>query len=97
MANSQNEWSYATYSNFENLIIFLKAFLKGREGTIKASKVNGSFNVSDDELATQLTKFLFDNWPKVGNVYEKQKNTDEVKSVIESIKTGIIMAKSLGL
>jgi hypothetical protein len=97
MSNSQNEWSYAVYSNFDSLIIFLTAFLKGRVGTIKASKVNGSFNVSDDELATQLTKFLFDNWPKIGNVYEKQKNTDEVKSVIESIKQAIIMAKSLGL
>jgi hypothetical protein len=97
MSNSQNEWSYATFSNFENLILFLKAFLDGRVGTIKASKVNGSFNVSDDELATQLTKFLFDNWPKKGDVYEKQKNTDEVKSVRESIKSSIIMAKSLGL
>ena len=97
MANSQNEWSYATYSNFDNLLIFLIAFLKGRVGTIKALKINGSFNVSDDELATQLTKFLFDYWPKTGNVYEKQKNTDEVKSVKESIKAGIIMAKSLGL
>ena len=97
MSNSQNEWSYATYSNFDNLLIFLISFLKGRVGTIKALKVNGSFNVSDDELATQLTKFLFNYWPKTGDVYEKQKNTDEVKSVRESIKAGIIMAKSLGL
>ena len=58
---------------------------------------SNAVNVSDDELATQLTKFLFDYWPKTGNVYEKQKNTDEVKSVKESIKAGIIMAKSLGL
>jgi hypothetical protein len=65
--------------------------------TIKALKVNGSFNVSDDELATQITKFLFNSWPKIGDVYEKQKNTDEVKSVKESIKQSIIMAKSLGL
>jgi len=97
MANSQNEWSYATFSNFENLLIFLIAFLDGRVGQIKALKISGSFNVSDDELATQITKFLFDNWPKKGEVYEKQKNTDEVKSVRESIKAGIIMAKSLGL
>jgi hypothetical protein len=48
-------------------------------------------------LATQITKFLFDNWPKKGNVYESQKNTDEVKSVRESIKSAIITAKSLGL
>jgi hypothetical protein len=97
MSNSQNEWSYATFSNFENLISFLKAFLEGRVGQIKASKVNGSFNVSDDELATQITKFLFNNWPKTGDVYEKQKDTDEVKSVRESIKSAIITAKSLGL
>jgi hypothetical protein len=97
MSNSQNEWSYATYSNFDNLLIFLISFLKGRVGTIKALKINDSFNVSDDELATQITKFLFDYWPKRGDVYEKQKNTDEVKSVRESIKAGIIMAKSLGL
>ena len=75
----------------------MKAFLKGRVGQITASKVNGSFNVSDDELAIQITKFLFDNWPKKGDVYEKQKNTDEVKSVKESIKSAIITAKSLGL
>jgi len=97
MANSQNEWSYATFSNFENLLIFLIAFLDGRVGQIKALKISGSFNVSDDELATQLTKFLFNNWPKIGDVYEKQKDTDEVKSVKESIKASIIMAKSLGL
>jgi hypothetical protein len=97
MSNSQNEWSYAIYSNFDSLISFLKAFLKGRVGQVTASKVNGSFNVSDDELATQITKFLFDNWPKKGDVYEKQKNTDEVKSVKESIKSAIITAKSLGL
>jgi len=97
MSNDQNEWSYAIYSNFDSLISFLNAFLKGRVGQITASKVNGSFNVSDDELATQITKFLFDNWPKKGNVYESQKNTDEVKSVRESIKSAIITAKSLGL
>ena len=97
MSNSQNEWSYATYSNFEDLLSFLTAFLGQRVNTIKASKVNGSFNVNDDELATQITKFLFDYWPKKGDVYEKQKNTDEVKSVKESIKQSIIMAKSLGL
>lgn len=97
MSNNQNEWSYAIYSNFDSLISFLKGFLKGRVGQITASKVNGSFNVSDDELATQITKFLFDNWPKKGDVYEKQKNTDEVKSVKDGVKLAIIMAKSLGL
>ena len=97
MSNSQNEWSYAIYSNFDSLISFLKEFLKGRVGQVTASKVNGSFNVSDDELATQITKFLFNNWPKKGDVYEKQKDTDEVKSVRESIKSAIITAKSLGL
>ena len=95
--NTQN--SFASFLDFDKFISFMVSSLKNRTNSIKTFKTSNVFTKTEDQMAENIAEFVTNQWPnkKTTDVFKDQRNTDNIKNRIETIKLGISKAKSLGL
>ena len=102
-SNSQYQnlkgWSGTDTNEFDNFISFMVSSLSNRVNEITTFKTNNVFTKTEDQMAENIAKFITNSFPnkKTTDVFKEKRNTDTIKNRIETIKQGILKAKSLGL
>jgi hypothetical protein len=99
LQNNNIQNSFASFLDIENFVSFMSSSLSSRTTDVIKFKSGGVFVKTEDEMAESFAKFITNYWPNKSatDIYTAQKNSDTIKNRINTIKEGIIKAKSLGL